>query len=153
MTVPGTSLLMPLRALTPTRPAFPRTLRLDEPARGGVSQWAGRVRDADEPCLLIDAEGRVAAASRPCGELLSVEPLRIIGALLADLLEMIDFSAAGVPLADPARHAPPLRALSTGGMARGLVRLRPTSGPPVTYDVVGIPLAGGSGALAFFTIV
>jgi hypothetical protein len=47
---------------------------------------------------------------------------------------------------------PPLRALATGGLARGLLRLRSAAGL-VTYDVVAVPLADQSGALAFFLAV
>jgi hypothetical protein len=47
---------------------------------------------------------------------------------------------------------PPLRALATGGLARGLLRLRSAAGL-VTYDVVAVPLAGQAGALAFFLAV
>jgi hypothetical protein len=164
---PASHLLLPLRALVPpARPALgapvddgpaprlvSRLLHLDRPADGGLAAWLVRVREAQEACLAVDAEGRVAAMSATCGRLLALDPVRTVGALLRELLVMVDFTAAGVPLADPHAEAPLLRALRSGTLTRGLIRLRCPKGSVRTYDVVGVPLAGASGALAFLTEV
>jgi hypothetical protein len=143
--VRGPQLVMPLLRLGP-----PRLLQLD--ASVALAQWALRVRDAPEACLLLDPQARVGAMS-PCGgELLGLDPLTAVGSLLRDLLPWVDFTTSGLPLPDPEAHSPALRALRTGSLTRGLVRLR-QRGALRTYDVVGIPLSGGAGALAFFTAV
>ena len=76
-----------------------------------------------------------------------------LGKPLLDLVLVVDFSATGVPIEDPDVQLPPLKALRSHTMARGLVRLRLGRGVLVTYDCVGVPLAGGDGALAFFAEV
>ncbi len=86
--------------------------------------------------------------SAGCGRMLDLDPTATVGAPLLDVMVLVDFSATGVPITDAAPYAPPLRSLASGGMARGLVRLRRRDRLR-TYDVVGVPLAGGSGALAF----
>jgi hypothetical protein len=91
--------------------------------------------------------------SETCGALLGLNPSESVGALLMDLILLVDFSATGVPLVEPALQAPPLRALKSDGMARGLMRIRQEGVLLRTYDVVGVPLAGGVGALAFITEV
>ena len=91
--------------------------------------------------------------SAAAGGLMELQPDGCVGALLLDLVYMVDFTQTGLPLVDAELSAPPLRALRSGRLARGLVRLRlPLSGT-LTLDVVGVPLAGGSGALAFLSRV
>lgn len=165
----GPQLLMPLLRLVPepavepdartrigSAPAprlVPRLLHLDEPSDGGLAAWVTRVRESCESCLAVDSGGRVVSMSPACGRLLGVDPVRTIGVLLVDLVVLVDFTAVGLPLPDPAAQAPPLRALRSGALARGLLRLRLAEGSLRTYDVVGVPLAGGVGALAFLTEV
>ena len=150
-------LVLPLLRLVPEtdeRPAdkpprpVPRRLDLDQRAEEGITAWISRVREALEAVLLVDHEGRLAAMSAGCGELLGLVPAKTVGALLLDLLTLVDFTEAAVPLPDPELQAPPLRVLRNGTMARGLVRIRRDLHLS-SYDVVGIPLAGGVGALAF----
>ena len=140
------SLVLPLRRLVPPPPPLARTLHLDPPA--ALDAWRARVRDADEACLLVDASGRVAAMSRSCSAALGFAPGATTGALLVDLVTMVDFTRAGLPVDDPEVQAPPLRSLASGRLTRGLVRLREGTATR-TYDVVGVPLSGGVGALGF----
>ena len=152
----GSQLVMPLKVLA--QPAagprlVPRLLQLDEPDDAGLAAWVTRVREANETCLVVDAEGRVAAISAACGRLLDVDPVRGIGVRLLDLCVLVDFTEGAVPLPDPEQAAPPLRALRSGRLARGLVRLRDHEGGLSTYDVVGVPLAGGVGAVGFVSEV
>lgn len=162
-------LLMPLHRLTPVEPAEPdavaeptqpvgphpplaRLVHLDDPKQEGLKAWTTRVREAEEAVLVLDTRGRVFGMSASCAGLLRVDPGQVFGALLVDIVTLVDFTAAALPLTEPGRQVPPLRALSTGALARGLVRFT-RNGRTSTHDVVGVPLAKGAGALAFFTAV
>ncbi len=142
--VTGLTMVMPLRRLAPV----PRLAEPAEQVDDGLVAWAAHVREADEACLLVDGRSQVVAMSAYCGVMLDLDPAATVGAPLLDVMVLVDFSATGVPISDAAPYAPPLRALASGGMARGLVRLRRRDRLR-TYDVVGVPLAGGAGALAF----
>lgn len=146
------SLVLPLRALEPEPEPEPvsRTLHLDGSPL--LDDWAARVRDAAEAMLLIDAAGRLVALSTAAGDLLGLDPAAAAGALLLDLVEVVDFTAAAVPVPDPDIQLPPLRAVLTGRLNRGLVRLR-SGAAARSYDVVGIPLAESAGAVAFLAPV
>ena len=140
------SLVLPLRKLEPEPAPVQRTLHLDPTPL--LDDWSARVRDAAEAMLLLDAAGRLAAISASAGELLGLDPSAAVGAMLLDLVEVVDFSAGAVPVPDPDIQLAPLRALVTGRLHRGLVRLRTARGQR-SFDVVGIPLADSAGAVAF----
>lgn len=120
---------------------------------GGIAAWAQRVTEAQETCLVLNERGRVVAMSAGTAMSLNLDPTACMGRPLLDLVTLVDFSQTGVPVEDAEVQLPPLKALRTGTLARGLVRLRLTHGLLVTYDVVGVPLAGGQGALGFFSEV
>jgi hypothetical protein len=128
----------------PTQEPVARTLDLDGSA--DLTAWVTRVREAPETCLVLDAEGRIAGLSASGAALLGLDPVRSVGALLLAVIELADGS-------DPEPLPPPLRTLATGRLTRGLVRLRNSGAKLTTYDVVGVPLAAGTGALAFFSQV
>jgi len=140
-----------------------RTLRLrislqprpapDDELSVGVVAWTQRITEAQETALLINGRGRVVAISTGAALALSLDAANAIGKPLLELLTLVDFSATGVPVEDPDVQLPPLKALRSQSMARGLVRLRLQGGVLATYDCVGVPLAGGDGALAFFAEV
>lgn len=160
----GSRLVLGLHRLADL-PQQPQALHLDAahlnghsnghsaPAAEHLASWARQVREAVEPSLVVDADGRIAAVSPGAAVLLGVDPAACTGVRLLDLVVMVDFTQTGVPLVDAEMSAPPLRALRSGRMSRGLVRLRLPRGTMPTYDVVGVPLAHGAGALAFFTEV
>lgn len=161
---PGARLLLPLHELTlvpvPVQPAplsrvlaLHRMVDLDQPPATSLTAWCAQVREAHEPCLAVDADGRVVALSVSGAALLGAEIHACLGVRLLDLVVMVDFTATGVPLLDPEMCTPPLRALRSRRLTRGLVRLRLTDGRTPTFDVVGVPLADGSGALGYFTEV
>lgn len=135
------------------RPIVSRLLHLDARPDSGLARWVDQVRGSDEACLAVDAAGRVVAMSPSCGALLELQPDGSVGALLLDLVYLVDFTQTGLPLVDAERSTPPLRALRSERLARGLVRLRLPMAGPATFDVVGVPLAAGVGALGFFTRV
>jgi len=149
MTDRRTRLVLPLLALPRSEEDLLAQLNLTR----GVAAWAPRIREAEEACLLIDEHGRLVALSTGCALALTIDPVSGVGKNLIELVTMVDFTATGLPVEDPEVQLPPLKALRTNSLARGLVRLRLGKSVTVTYDVVGVPLAGGVGALAFFTEV
>lgn len=149
LTSTGAVLLLPLRALD--QPA-PMTLDLDRATAAPLSTWTAAVRGSADACLLLDAAGRVAAVSASARALLAL-PSAAEGACLVDLLAVVDFSAAGLPAPDAAKALPPLAALGTASLGRGLLRVRAAGGDLQTYDVVSVPLAGRSGSLSFLAAV
>lgn len=151
----GQRLILPLRRLDePTGPAVRRTLDLDAHGGGQLGVWHAAVQSSQEACLLLDGDARVVAASSAVGAVLGTTAGSAVGAKFVDLVTAVDFTsgAAPAPAVEFERSMPPLRALATGGLARGLLRLRSAAGL-VTYDVVAVPLAGQAGALAFFLAV
>jgi hypothetical protein len=139
------TLLLPLLALP--RPAA------DDQLVGSAAEWATRITEAQETCLMLDDRGRVVALSTGCALMLDLDPVAALGKALRDLVVLVDFSATGLPVDDPEAQLPPLKALRSGTMARALIRLRLAREVLTTYDVVGVPLAGGVGALGFFSEV
>jgi PAS domain-containing protein len=124
-----------------------------------LEQWAAAVSAAEESCLVIDADGIIVAASRPCAALLCLsEPFEFMGRHLLDreVLLLIDFTAAGNELGESEREQiPPLLALSSGRLAKGLLRVR-NEGDSRTLDAIATPLRHNNvviGALAFFAVV
>jgi hypothetical protein len=141
-----TTLYQPLHQLQPRQSG-------DDVLTGGIASWAERVTEAQETALLLNERGRVVAISTGAALALNLDVTTCLGKALLDLVVVVDFSATGVPVDDPDVQLPPLKALRSQTMARGLVRLRLGRGVLTTYDCVGVPLAGGAGALAFFAEV
>ncbi|GAA2845047.1 hypothetical protein Acy02nite_46270 [Actinoplanes cyaneus] len=124
-----------------------------------IERWASTVAIADEPCLIIDAGGAILAVSLSGSELLGLgKPADAIGKRLTATLHLIDFTAGAGPLEDPeAEKIPPLLAVRSERLARGLLRVVPDAEkPPLTVDAVSTPLlAGGrvAGSLTFLSLV
>ena len=153
----GSRLILPLRRLDDgdpdaAVPAVRRSLDLDAHGSGPIGVWHAAVRASTEACLLLDRDARVVAASNPVGAVLGTTSASAVGAKFVDLVTAVDFTSGAAPDLELERSMPPLRALATGGLARGLLRLRSSAGL-VTYDVVAVPLTGQSGVLAFFLAV
>lgn len=146
----GSRLVLGLRRLEPLHLA---PAQRDDREAECLASWSRQIREADEPSFVVDRNGRVAAMSAGAGPLLGVDPGTCVGTHVLDLLVLIDFTQTGVALLDAEMTVPPLRALRSGRMSRGLVRLRLPEGTMPTYDVVGVPLAHSAGALAFLTEV
>ncbi|MEU8259749.1 hypothetical protein AB0C02_03885 [Micromonospora sp. NPDC048999] len=131
-----------------------------EQAFDNVGQWSGMVRRAAEPCLLIDAGTTVVAISASGCELLSLgTPEAVIGRpLLEGGLRLVDFTAVPSELTEQdTDRIPPLLALHSGRLARGLLRMQGagTDGG-TTVDAISTPvLADGkvAGSLTFFSKV
>ncbi|MFD2766360.1 hypothetical protein [Micromonospora eburnea] len=125
-----------------------------------VGQWSDAVQRAAEPCLLLDADTTVVAISSSGSELLRLgTPEDVIGQpLLAGGLRLVDFTAVPNELTEQdADKIPPLLALHSGRLARGLLRVQgPGTDAGTTVDAISTPvLANGevAGSLTFFAKV
>jgi len=125
---------------------------------GSVDSWAQVVAAAVEPCLVVDRDGRVVAASPGCGELFSIPDVaRVRGLhLVGEVLELRDFSGSAGKLPEwEIDKIPPLLAITSAGLARGLLRVKGEHGVS-TVDAISVPLggrAGITGSLTFFAQV
>lgn len=100
-----------------------------------VSRWVTAVVESDEPALIIDASATIVATTPACAALLGL-PHPWIGERLPESLHLIDFTAAGSELPEPERELiPPLLAVASGRLARGLIRVRTAdAGAPAAED-------------------
>ena len=122
-----------------------------------VDRWTSAVAAAAEPCLVIDTSTTILAVSASCCELFGLgKPAEAIGKPLGSALHMVDFTADGRELDESdAEKIPPLLAVRSERLARGLLRVVPSPGqPPVTVDAITTPLLSGDrlvGSLTFFS--
>lgn len=135
-------------------------LRARPAAGSSLDRWAAAVVEADEPCLVIDARTAIVAASASGAELIGISDQRAApGRLLRDaVVSLVDFTAAQAQLdRAEADKIPPLLALSSGLMARGLIRLVcPETNHATTLDAISTPLLDRGavvGSLTFFSKV
>jgi PAS domain-containing protein len=125
----------------------------------GIERWAGTVAVADEACMIVDAGGAILAVSPSCSELLGLgKPADAFGKRLTTTLHLIDFTAGAGPLDDPeADKIPPLLAVRSERLARGLMRVVPEVGKaPLTVDAISTPLLVGgrvAGSMTFLSPV
>jgi len=124
-----------------------------------LERWAASLATAEESCLVIDAAGIIVAASRPCARLFRLsQPAELTGRYMLDreVLYLIDFTAAGNELGESEREKiPPLLALTSGRLARGLMRVR-NGDDKRTLDSIATPLRQDGevvGSLSFFAVV
>lgn len=125
---------------------------------GSLELWGFVVSMASEPCVVLDSEGVVVAASPGCRQLLGIEPAESVGLRLADeVLRLLDFNAVSGELRGwEVDVIPPLLAIKSGGLARGLVRISGGAGGSRTVDAVSTPLKQAGevvGSLTFFNPV
>jgi hypothetical protein len=106
--------------------------------------------------MVIDADAVIIAISESCRELLGLDASVVGGGLLDGALRLLDFSAVGASLdKGEVGKIPPLLALSSGRLARGLVRVQCAEGA-CTLDAIAAPLYEGDsviGSVTFFTQV
>jgi hypothetical protein len=131
--------------------------RFDQP--GALARWGLATAAACEACLVVDALGAIVAASPSACVLLGFEHPRqaVRRHLQAGVLSLLDFTTPGVPLSESdLDKIPPLLAISSGLLARDLMRLRRAGGEVVTIDAISTPLQDGDkvvGSLTFFSRV
>jgi hypothetical protein len=125
----------------------------------GVERWITTVAAATEPCLIIDASTAILAVSVTGAELLGLgKPPEAIGQPLGSVLRLLDFTAGAAALEESdADKIPPLLAIKSESLARGLLRVVPGPGEtPLTVDAIATPLRDGdrlAGSLTFFSAV
>lgn len=127
------------------------------PDQTNLERWASAVQLAAEPCLLLDRAGAVVALSPACAELFSIQAKNAVGRRLVDgVLHLLDFNAVSGELPGwDVDKTPPLLAIHTGGLARGLLRV-PGEGGTSTVDAISTPIREGDavvGSLTFFASV
>ncbi|GAA2636128.1 hypothetical protein [Paractinoplanes durhamensis] len=124
-----------------------------------VDRWTSTVAAAAEPCLVIDTATKILALSASCSELFGLgKPIEAIDQPLGAVLRLIDFTAGAGELDESdADKIPPLLAIRSERLARGLLRVVPTPGdPPLTVDAISTPLLHNdrvAGSLTFFSPV
>ncbi|MDQ0367675.1 PAS domain-containing protein [Catenuloplanes indicus] len=123
----------------------------------GMAGWAAVAASATEHCLVIDTDLAIVAASPSCCALLGMgDPLEVVGRPLLDVLRLIDFTANRNALTESdIDKIPPLLAVTSGRLARGLMRVDGAAEPGTdeTVDGIATPLfedKAVSGSLTFF---
>jgi hypothetical protein len=131
---------------------------VDGDALGTLDRWTAAVASSGEACLLLNSSAVVVAVSVGFTELFGVPWPDAIGRRFGDqVLQLLDFSGANGVLPDwEVGKIPPLLALSSGALARGLIRVSNVYGATSTVDAVTTPLREGGtvvGSLTFFALV
>jgi hypothetical protein len=139
-------------------PYAPETGDATPIGRETVLRWADATDGANEACLVVDASAFIAAASvTACALLGFTSPDAAIGqCLYTGVLPLVDFTSAAVPLPDvELNKIPPVQALVSEHLARGLMRVRAGT-DIITVDAVSTPLWEAHrvvGSLTFFCLV
>lgn len=144
--------------LSLTESFVPQVVHEEAAAMGSLQRWSGVLRGAAEPSLVIDARESIIGVSVSCCELLGLgDPAAAAGRSLLDEVRLIDFTANQGELSEPEMaNIPPLLAITSGRLARGLLRVLRLGQPPCTVDAVSAPLRDGDevvGSLTFFAEV
>ncbi|AGL21638.1 hypothetical protein L083_8128 [Actinoplanes sp. N902-109] len=122
-----------------------------------IDRWAATVWQAAEPCLVMDLQSTVVAVSPAGSELLGLgNAADVVGKPLLGgegMLRLIDFTAAGGSLSDQEiEKIPPLLALTSERLARGLMRIQPPGDERhVTVDAIATPLMENDRVIASLT--
>lgn len=121
-----------------------------------LGHWVRAVSDAVEPCLVVDSDGVIVAMSPSCVEVMKLPASPVGSDLRSGPLRLIDFSSDGGKLSDTeTAKVPPLLAVSSGRLARGLVRVR-FGDAVATLDAIATPIGevdNVAGSLTFFSPV
>ena len=124
-----------------------------------VDRWAATVWQAVEPCLVIDMAFRIVAVSPSASELLGLgKGAEAVGQPLLGgegALRLIDFTAGGGDLTEQEiEKIPPLLALTSERLARGLMRVQPAGEEShLTVDAIATPLLEGGRVAASLTFL
>jgi len=121
-----------------------------------LRHWVRAVAGAVEPCLVIDKRAVIVAMSEQCVGMLGLTCSPVGASLREGPLKLIDFSAAGDKLSDnEVGKVPPILAVTSGRLARGLIRVR-CGGTVHTLDAIATPVGppnAVAGSLTFFSPV
>jgi hypothetical protein len=138
--------------------SFVSPVHEEQAATGTLQRWSGVVSQAAEPCLVIDARETIIGVSGSGSELLGLgDPASAVGRSLLDEVRLIDFTANQGELTEPEMaNIPPLLAVTSGRLARGLLRVQRLGLLPSTVDAISTPLRDDDtvfGSLTFFAAV
>ncbi len=136
-------------------PAGLRLRPVPEPC-SSVDHWAAAAAHATEPCLVLDLHTVIVAVSSAGSRLLRIpEAAAVVGRRFVDTVgPLIDFTTAGAPLDEAElQRVPPLLAITSGMMARGLMRLAPPGDRITTVDAVSVPLRDGASVVGSLTFL
>ncbi|MBB5870921.1 PAS domain-containing protein [Allocatelliglobosispora scoriae] len=124
-------------------------------AEPALERWATALVNAGEAALIIDAEAQIVAYTASCARLLCLRNSSL-GGRLHDALRLIDFTAAGIDLPDAERDLiPPLLAIASGRLARGLIRVRCVDQDTTTrtLDAISTPVRQDDAAVGSLTFL
>jgi len=120
-----------------------------------IERWKSTVAMAAEPALVVDPAGIILAVSPAATRLLGLpRPAESVGQpLLGGTIRLIDFTAGGGDLDEPElERIPPLLAIRSGRLARGLMRVQTVEGEAhLTVDAIATPLTDGPDVVASLT--
>jgi PAS fold len=138
--------------------SFVSPVHEEQVTTGTLHRWSAVARQAAEPCLVIDARETIVGVSGSGCELLGLgDPASAVGRSLLDEVRLIDFTANQGELTEPEMaNIPPLLAVTSGRLARGLLRVDRPGLPTSTVDAIATPLRDGDivvGSLTFFAPV
>jgi PAS domain-containing protein len=109
--------------------------------------WARLAAGSADLVVALDGGGRVLAMSPSAAQLIAGPGGdRVAGRHLLDVLDLVDFNPTPGDASMYADRIPPLLAIASNALSRGLLRVR-TRGRTVTLDAVAAPLHDASGAL------
>lgn len=149
-----TELIQPAPTDVPSleRPAGPHPLQrwadaIPEPLR----RWVDAVAEAAEPSLVLDSRGLVVAMSPSCVKMLGLSEPPVGEPLKGGPVRLIDFSSTPESLGDnEVGKIPPLLSLSSGRLARGLIRVD-CDGTTCTVDAIATPIGEQNAVVGSFT--
>lgn len=133
----------------------PRVARARQPVQSPLQRWAAAVGEAEECCLILDTEAVIVAISTPFEQLLGLDRPAVGRDVLDGVLRLLDFADGGVLTDAEVGKIPPLLALTSGRLARGLLRVR-AADSACTLDAIATPLLDSgriAGSMTFFTRV
>ena len=141
---------MPHVELSVTDPALGRAR---QPVDSSLAKWAMAAADAEEHCLVIDHDALIIAISASFEALLGLTVSAIGRPMVGSVMKLLDFGDGFELTPAEVDKTPPLLALSSGRLARGLMRVRGASDTSRTLDAISTPLieqGAITGSLTFF---
>ena len=141
---------MPHVELSVTDPALGRAR---QPVDSSLAKWAMAAADAEEHCLVIDHDALIIAISASFEALLGLTVSAIGRPMVGSVMQLLDFGDGFELTPAEVDKTPPLLALSSGRLARGLMRVRGAGEASRTLDAISTPLieqGAITGSLTFF---
>lgn len=141
---------MPHVELSVTDPALGRAR---QPVDSSLAKWAMAAADAEEHCLVIDHQALIIAISASFEALLGLTVSAIGRPMVGSVMKLLDFGDGFELTQAEVAKTPPLLALTSGRLARGLMRIRGAGDASRTLDAISTPLieqGAITGSLTFF---